>query len=261
MIKVTKQDISAALRAAGLKAGDVVIAHSDTTKIGLVDGCRTREEFVAVIYEAYVDVLGPEGTLGVPTFTYAYARHKTPFVYEESPSELDIFSEYVRKRPGAVRSLHPLFSFAAVGRHKHDLCEGPTRSAFGLHSPYDRLCRLKGKMLFYGCNVGTAMTFIHHVEHVVGVSYSYHKAFFTPVFKGGREVEGPFTAYLRHLGPVEYHHKHVEPKLKAAGIVAEAPLGMGAVQAVDAGNVLDACASYIYEEPCFFIKTPYYVTD
>ena len=64
---VTKDDISQGLVDLGLKAGDLLMVHSSLSSIGFVE--RGPETIV----DCLLDVVGSEGTLVVPTFTYPSA--------------------------------------------------------------------------------------------------------------------------------------------------------------------------------------------
>src|SRR3954447_26436343 len=58
---VTVESLAADLRGLGLRAGDTVLVHSSLSRLGWVCGGP-----VAVV-EAFLSVLGPDGTLVVPT--------------------------------------------------------------------------------------------------------------------------------------------------------------------------------------------------
>ena len=82
---------------------------------------------------AILDVIGPSGTLVVPTYTSQVARFDIDFVLEETP--MGIFPEFVRTRPGAVRSVHPLLSLTAYGADAERICTDDGTSAYGPDSP------------------------------------------------------------------------------------------------------------------------------
>ena len=58
----------------------------------------------------------PGGVLAVPTHTWATVNDKQPVFHEVySPSHVGTLTNVLRRRPGAVRSLHPTHSVAALG--------------------------------------------------------------------------------------------------------------------------------------------------
>ena len=127
----TVQSLGSDLRALGLAAGDTVLVHSSARSLGFVAGGTQA------VVQALLDVLGPDGTLVVPTHTpdntdpadwrnppvpeswWPAIRSQAPgFDRSRTPSRwMGVIAETVRTWPGALRSDHPQVSFAAVGRH------------------------------------------------------------------------------------------------------------------------------------------------
>lgn len=91
---VTEADIVADLRRLGLAAGDVVLIHSSLRSFGHVRGGADA------VIDALLRCVGGGGTVVVPTLSF---RSDDPV------------TEVFRRRPGAVRSLHPVSSVAAIG--------------------------------------------------------------------------------------------------------------------------------------------------
>ena len=162
----TVQSLASDLRALGLTAGDTALVHSSAHSLGFVAGGTQA------VVQALLDVLGPDGTLVVPTHTpdntdpaewrnppvpeswWPEIRTQAPgFDRSRTPSRwMGVIAETVRTWPGALRSDHPHVSFAAVGRQAasvtgvHQLDD-----ALGEHSPLGAVYRLDGKVLLLGC--------------------------------------------------------------------------------------------------------------
>lgn len=76
--------------------------------------------------------------------------------------------EYFRALHNTRRSLHPLYSMAAWGKHADWICETRTYDMpFGEGSPLDKLYQLDGKVLFLGTGFDTC-TAIHYAESTIG---------------------------------------------------------------------------------------------
>jgi hypothetical protein len=60
---IRKPDIVRALREAGLNAGDLTLVHSSLSAFGHIEGGADA------VIDAFLEVLGPTGTLLTPTFT------------------------------------------------------------------------------------------------------------------------------------------------------------------------------------------------
>jgi aminoglycoside 3-N-acetyltransferase len=162
----TVQSLGSDLRALGLEAGDTVIVHSSARSLGFVAGGTQA------VVQALLDVLGPTGTLVVPTHTpdnsdpadwlnppvpeswWPAIRSQAPgFDRSRTPSRwMGVIAEAVRTWPGAARSDHPQVSFAAVGRHAAAVTRAHRLDdALGEHSPLGAVYRLDGKVLLLGC--------------------------------------------------------------------------------------------------------------
>jgi aminoglycoside 3-N-acetyltransferase len=162
----TASSLTDDLRQLGVRAGDVLLVHSSARSLGYVVGG------VQSAVQALLNVLGPDGTLVVPTHTpdnsdpaqwisppvprawWPVIREQTPgFDVRRTPSRwMGVIAETVRTWPGAARSDHPQVSFAAVGRHAAGITAAhPLDDALGEHSPLGAVYRLDGKVLLLGC--------------------------------------------------------------------------------------------------------------
>jgi aminoglycoside 3-N-acetyltransferase len=178
---VTRTSLTTELAGLGVRAGSVLLVHSSLRALGFVCGGP-----VAVV-QALLDVLGPQGTLVVPTHTpdnsdptnwqhppvleawWPVIRAETPgFDPEATPSRhMGVIAEAVRTWPGAWRSDHPHVSFAAVGPAADELTDEHTLDEMlGEHSPLGRIYAADGDVLLLG--VGHASnTSLHLAEYRV----------------------------------------------------------------------------------------------
>ncbi|MCJ7750674.1 MAG: AAC(3) family N-acetyltransferase, partial [Armatimonadetes bacterium] len=69
MPAVTRRRIADDLSRLGLAEGDVVFFHSSLTSLGWVDGGAEA------VVDAFLDVVGPDGLVIVPTLTFCFAGH------------------------------------------------------------------------------------------------------------------------------------------------------------------------------------------
>ncbi|MFC6082731.1 aminoglycoside N(3)-acetyltransferase [Sphaerisporangium aureirubrum] len=158
----------AELRAMDIHSGDVVLVHASLRRLGrVVDG-------VGTVLASLREVIGPEGTLVVPTFTSSnsdtsrvhanrtrgmtpsdlleYRACLPPFDAETTPSiECGLLTERVRSQPGAVRSRHPQTSFAALGPAARLLMsDHDPADHLGESSPLAKLYMKKAQVLLLG---------------------------------------------------------------------------------------------------------------
>lgn len=242
------------------------MVHSSLGAFGRVEGIPIDDQigYIEIFYKIFTEILDipRSGTLVVPTFTHEYARHDVPFIYEESPSEVGIFTEYVRKLPGSLRSLHPVNSFAAVGKKSKEVCGNVGINCYGYNSVFDRLYKLKAKMLFFGCSM-RHMTLKHHLEQMVGLPYVYMKAYFTPAYKEGKPLKLPFLAVVRYLnGKVENNDcSQFKDHLLQRDMLRTLKIGNADVVLTSVVDAFDEGYSILQQDPCYFLRAPYYMTE
>jgi aminoglycoside 3-N-acetyltransferase len=178
---VTRDSLAADLSRLGVRPGSVMLLHASMKSVGWVVGGP-----VAVVL-ALLDVLGPDGTLVVPTHTpdnsepSAWSRPPVPadwwriiratmpaFDPAVTPSRyMGAIAEVVRTWPGARRSDHPQVSFAGLGpAAEHILTGHPLDSALGEQSPLGRMYQLDGDVLLLGIGHGSN-TSLHLAEYRV----------------------------------------------------------------------------------------------
>jgi len=168
----TTESISADLARLGIEPGDVVFFHSSLKSLGWVEGGAEA------VVDAFLDTVGPQGLVAVPTLTATFALgciYQDLVVYafdpQETPSRVGAITEALRRRPEAFRSAHPTHSIAAIGRGARELVEGHDRtSTFGLDSPYRRLVERGAKLLFLGVGL-RCNTMLHALEDWLDLPY------------------------------------------------------------------------------------------
>ncbi|MFQ5757531.1 MAG: AAC(3) family N-acetyltransferase [Acidiferrobacterales bacterium] len=203
----TAQAVSVALRAAGLVEGDTILVHSGLQGIFFAlraNGHRGRdlaEKACATLRDGILAAIGEAaGTVCVPGFHYDYARRGEPFDARTSPPDnrLGRFPDYFFRNAMSHRSLCPPVSIMACGPRAAQICDTGTTFGHGLGSPWARLIDIGAKMLFWDATPA-AMTFVHHVEMMVGVPHSYCKVYPVPVRDLRGRTHAASVNYVRYL--------------------------------------------------------------
>jgi aminoglycoside 3-N-acetyltransferase len=204
-IPYTQQTIADDLRKLGVAPDMVLVVHSSLRSIGWVNGGP-----VAVIL-ALEDVLGPEGTLVMPTHTadnsdpqnwqnppipeswWQIVRDTMPaYDPDLSPTfHMGMIPETFRKQKGVVRSANPDASFAAWGKHKYVVIDNHALfPLFGKQSPLSRVYDLNGWVLLLGVN-HNRNTSLHVAEERANIAHkTIHLG--SPMFVDGVRQWMPF---------------------------------------------------------------------
>lgn len=233
---VNTKIIAEGLRALGVRAGDRVLVHSSLSKFGHVEGGAPT------VIRALLSAVGPEGTVLVPTLTGTQKdgpKHPPRFDVRTTPCWTGRIPETLRQWPGAVRSLGPTHSVAAVGPDAQRLLVGheDCRTPCGTSSPYVKLAEAGGKILFLGATLDANTTF-HSAEELAGVPYHLQPA---PtrchiVDETGRELQRDcvlhYWGYPRRFG-------EMEAALFERGILKRGVIGAARTLLVEGGPMLD----------------------
>ncbi|ECL9272947.1 AAC(3) family N-acetyltransferase [Campylobacter jejuni] len=192
--KYSDKDLIDTFYQLGIKRGDILCVHTELFKFGIP--LLSRNEFLQTILNCFFEVIGQEGTLIMPTFTYSFCKNE---VYDKinSKTKMGALNEYFRKQTGVKRTNDPIFSFAIKGA-KEELFLKDTTSCFGENCVYEILTKENGKYIFFGLNEGHAL--VHYAEEKNTTFCRYFKN-----FKGilineeGKEKNITIDYYVRNL--------------------------------------------------------------
>jgi aminoglycoside 3-N-acetyltransferase len=147
------------LQALGIRPGMNLLTHSSLRKVGPVEGGADT------IIDCLLELLGSEGTLMMSTVSGNVNREQPVFHVDYTPATVGTLPNIFRKRPGVIRSLHPVHSIAAFGPMAEFFCSGhlEARTPWSPDSPYGKLMRNNGFILFLGTDY-TANTCMHALE-------------------------------------------------------------------------------------------------
>ena len=163
-------------RTAGVTPGDTLLLHSNIKRTLLTCRRAGRTVSPADVLDSFLRALEPSGTLLLPLFSFAFTKG-VPFDIRQSPSEMGVLTEAGRVHPGAVRTGHPMYSFAAIGANAGRFRGVDNVSGFGEDSPFAILRELDGSVAALDLDEQNSMTFYHHVEEMKRVPYRYFKDF------------------------------------------------------------------------------------
>ncbi len=158
----------------GIEKGDTLLVHSSLRSLG----GATPEDVVNGLLSA----LGEKGTLVFPALSYMHCNpNQRNFDYYNTPSNVGALPEFFRTQvKGVVRSINPTHSCCALGKNAEYIVSGHIldKTPCGENSPFRRLMKLDGKILFLGCGM-RPNTSMHAVEelskpdYLFGDSYEY----------------------------------------------------------------------------------------
>ena len=248
-------ELLAALRALGLRPGDSVMLHS---AFATHHGFRGSIEQLT---QVFIDAVGPQGHLLMVSLPYRssslqYLEQLRLFDVRRTPSMMGLVSEYFRRRPEVLRSLHPTHPVLVRGPQAEWFVAGHERCLYpcGPGTPFDRLAEKDGLAVFFNVPFAT-FTFFHHLEHLVS-------------------DELPFALYTERPFEVEVIDRHGEPgtvrthvftpdairrrrfavlegALRQRGLIVRAKVGNSILEAVRVRAAIE-CVRKLSQSGCYF---------
>jgi len=131
---------------------------------------------IQTILDSFLEALGASGTLLLPLFNFDFASG-VPFDIRTTPSQMGALTEAGRTRAEAVRTGHPIYSFAVLGNARERFRDLNNFSGYGADSPFAMLHKAGGKIAVLDLPDQHSMTFYHYVEESMSVDYRFHKHF------------------------------------------------------------------------------------
>ena len=194
MRKTSIEDLKNIFIYLGLKKNDNVLVHSSLFSLGII------ENGIKGFNSSLREIVGENGTVIVPAFTYSFRRNQTFDVLKTpSPKELGVFSEFIRLHQNSHRSDDPLFSFCAVGPLANKIMTRTTKYCFGKQSIFENFEINKVKILSIGLTYTNGITPFIHIEKLAKVPYRSDKKFFGNVIdKCGIEKKSYAIHYMQN---------------------------------------------------------------
>jgi aminoglycoside 3-N-acetyltransferase len=234
-----------AFRQCGIRSGDLLMLHSDSMVLAQLPP-MTTEGRCKVFFDALDEVLGPEGTLVLPTFTYSFTK-KQNFNVRESASTVGLLSNYFRTLPGVVRSRDPNFSIAARGRLSQELTSVTSNDCFGPDSVFALLEKYDARLAAMGCSIDR-LTFVHYVEQKAKVNYRYFKTFSGIIESDNLEEFAEIRYFVRDVErQTELNLSKLRDLLIKKHQLNIVPIGRIALSVVSCGDFLHSAMSMLAE--------------
>lgn len=191
----------------GLGSGNAVYVHSSIDRLNL------GFPFYRIL-PLIQNVIGEQGTVLFPTYpnrspvsSYEYLRAGNVFDVRRTPSYTGILTEFARRHPKAIRSLHPTKSVCAIGPVAEWLTETHQESPlpYDRPSPYYKL--IESKATIVGIGVWTEyLSFVYTIDDAMKRMgnqpvQTYHPEIFSAKcinYRGEEEIVGTHAHDMTH---------------------------------------------------------------
>ena len=241
---VALADIVGCLRKVGLRYGDRAMVHSSLSSFGCVEGGAET------VIGALMAVVGPGGTLIMPTFTLSFFGRDAPRLnIVDTPSETGRITEVFRRRRDVYRSAHITHSMAVWGKGAEAVASLPASTAWGPDSPFQWLLDHNAGILLLGVDFGVC-TLIHKAEETLQVPYRKMVSFpgATTVFPDGATRPNNARVYLPRAN-VKCDWSKLLAELDQPHAAAVATVGQATIRLAEARVVYRTTMEMIEQDP------------
>ena len=254
-------DLVDAIRSVGIVRGDTVFFQTCVDTLGQPAGCANSREICEMLWNSLHEVVGPTGTVLVPTYTFSFCRQET-FDIEKSSTvwgewnTFFEFPEYFRRLPGAIRSADPIFSTAGIGPRAAEFLNNLPKVCLGEDCVHDRLRRAGGKICILGVGLYESI-FRHHMEAVTRVPWRFDKLFTGHVHENGKTRKEGWIYNVRILASnADPSGERLEAIARQTGLCRVAPLGRGEILSVTADEYRSLIVQELTRDPWFSVMGP-----
>jgi aminoglycoside 3-N-acetyltransferase len=244
MVMVNPEELRAGFGALGLAPGDTVIVHSSYKSLGGVAGGAER------VIGTFLELVGPDGTVLFPTFNFQSWTETHYFDIYETPGMMGVIGELARARPDAVRTPHPIYSFAALGGNCAAFGRCDDVEAFGDDSVFGLFHRLNGMIVSIGLDFNNTFSFHHYVEYKTGCDYRRVKRF-SGIYVGrdGKPEVRTYSMFVRKNLRVKTYIVPGMNDLLTGGVIREVGVGEARVHFARAVDFFDHMSAIVREQP------------
>jgi aminopeptidase-like protein/aminoglycoside N3'-acetyltransferase len=258
---LAENDVIRALKEVGLCPGDIVFFLVSHEALGMTPPGPFGDRSCGLLLAAMRDVIGPEGTLLMPSFTLSFCNNEdfdvesTPAIRGEWSTSLELLESF-RRHAGVVRSVEPNYAVCGMGPDADRLLKELPNVSFGQDCLYERLMTVGGKICGIGASLGVS-PFLHFVEEAVGVPFRYKKLFTGKITRNGAvSRQGWISTVSMQASNGLCNGTRVAEIAWAEGLCRVARLGKGEVMSIPCRTLYDVCSREIARDPWITAQGP-----
>lgn len=244
----TAKNFHKSLKNINIKKDENLFIHSDLGLLKLYKNKRDIYQTCKIIINELLKIVGKDGTLAFPTFTYSFTNKK-PYFPNISKSICGHLSEHAKKIKSSALYSDPNVSVVVVGKNKKFLTQNCTENAYGKNSFFQRFYELNGQIC--NINMDSASTFIHLFERNLNVKYRSDKTFYGYIGKSKKKVKSTIFVIKKNKSyMVDFTKFH----LAAKKYYKVSNIGRGFIGKISLKKTFEIVSSGLKKNKNFLIK-------
>jgi len=241
---LSHQDFAFGFKQTGVKEGDVIMVHTSYKSLGDVEGGAMT------VIDALLELVGSDGTVLFPTFNFQSWSESHYFDILETPSKMGIITELARLRKDSIRTPHPIYSFAVLGKMKSEFADCNDKEAYGDNSVFALFHRINGTIFSIGLDFNSTFSLHHYVEYNTGCDYRRIKNFSgIYVNRDGVPQIKTYSMFVRATLRVKTYIVPGMNELLERGVINETQIGDAKIHWATAQEFFDNMSVIVREHP------------
>jgi len=214
----------------GIDKGDVVIINSEIMTLGRkFKDLVKRYDISDFFLSGLLDVVGSQGAIIIPTYSYSFCRQE---IYNpaESDTSIGMLPKRILQWHGVYRNTQPIFSYTGIGSKCKELFKADNTDCFGKESFNAKIYKNDWKLCCLGEKDLQMATSLHSIEQEVEVPYRYVKRF-PGIIKIDKNCNKYYSDYyVRDLSQTYvYDFSQLQKKVNFEGCYRRSKFGLGSI--------------------------------
>lgn len=200
--------------------------------------------------DTLLGLMGEEQTLAMATFTLGFTKTGR-FDVRQTPSEMGDLSNAFLRRPGVMRSRHPIYSVAAYGPRAEEIVAAWGTTCFGQGSIFEYLEKVDARVLMFGATMKDHCTLHHRAEELARVPYRFFKSFAGVVLEDGESVDDvEVEFFVRRMDlPTAYDFRDAVERLRSSPSYLITQFRRGTIESANAREILRTAGEGLDADP------------
>jgi len=245
----------------------------DREILDALTACIPSSTKVAVVHSSLAHLFAPEGadkwawlrvirhmvgsglTMAFPAFTFSFCKGD-PYHFRKSLSETGLLADWVMELRGAVRTEHPIYSFALLGPLSAELAAFKNTTTFGEDSIFAGFEDHDARVVMLGCDWAYCTQF-HRYEELAQVPYRFFKTFSGSADFGRGNFRVEAKMFVRDLAlNCQNDWTPAISALHASGKIKQCPLWRGRIHSASCADIGLTFREILARDPWAFVTAP-----
>lgn len=253
-------DIVNALKNVNILKDDIVYLSTNLGVVGTPPKeIKNIDDLCSLFYSAILEVIGENGLLLVPGFTYTFGNslstEPSTFDIHNSKPTIGSFPNFILKNGFTIRTPDPMLSVFCVGKKFKTLFKHLKQTTYGEGGFFSFLVKSKAKLLNIGIR-DNWMPFIHHVDWLVKSPHRFDKVF-NGIIKEDCLINCCWLYTVRILSDISYPYADRVGKIALdKSIWKTFPLGRIKIYSCSCKEYFDLAIQEAKKDPWILAKGP-----